>query len=212
LSTPASSRTSRLLQALRRPAAFVASNWAGLIGVASVVGTVPALAGAMRVVTALDRYEDEPFVTPLRQARATWRRDLPVTLLIWVVGVFGALNAYAVAHVASSVRVLVVGFLVPVVWGVIGFVSAYVAAASALPLSTHRHDVLALVATMIRARPLRSFLTPVLLVAMAPVIVLPPFTVAAGVSLPGWVIGEWLGVAGWRRALDPDDAPRAERQ
>lgn len=170
-----------------------------------MVGTVAALAGAMRVVTALDRYEDEPFVAPLRQVRATWRRDLPVTLLVWVVGVLGALNAYAVTHVASAMRVLVVGFLVPVVWGVIAFVSAYVSSASALPLTATRHDVLALVARMIRDRPVRSFLTPVLLVAMAPVIVLPPFTVAAGVSLPGWVVGEWLAVARWRQTLDPDD-------
>jgi len=55
LSTPASSRTSRLLHALRKPAAFFASDWAALVAVATILGVVPGLAGVMRVVTDLDR-------------------------------------------------------------------------------------------------------------------------------------------------------------
>lgn len=172
----------------------------------SVVGVVPALAGVMRVVTALDRHEDDPFVTPLRQLRATWRRDLPVSLLLWVVGLFGALNIYAVIQVDTATRVAVVGFLVPVVWAVLVFASAYVGAASAQPYDATRHDVLGLAAVLIRTRIVRSLLTPLLLVALAPLIVLPPLTVAVGLSLPGWLVGEWYGVSRWRRELDPSPA------
>ena len=204
MSTPASSRTSRLLHALRKPAAFFASDWAALVAVATILGVVPGLAGVMRVVTDLDRYEDEPFMTPLRQLRATWRRDLPVSLLLWVVLVLGALDTYAVTQVEVGMRVAVVGFLVPVVWAACVFVAAYVAAASAEPLDASRHDVLGLTAVLVKRRPVRSLLTPLLLVALAPVVLLPPLTVAVGLSLPGWFMGEWFGVAAWRRQLDPD--------
>jgi hypothetical protein len=204
LSTPASSRTSRLLHALRKPAAFFASDWAGLVAVATILGVVPGLAGVMRVVTDLDRYEDEPFMTPLRQLRATWRRDLPVSLLLVVVLVLGALDTYAVTQVEVGMRVAVVGFLVPVVWAASVFVAAYVAAASAEPLDASRHDVLGLTAVLVKRRPVRSLLTPLLLVALAPVVLLPPLTVAVGLSLPGWFMGEWFGVAAWRHQLDPD--------
>ena len=204
LSTPASSRTSRLLHTLRKPAAFFASNWAALVSVATIVGAVPGLAGVVRVVNDLDRYEDEPFMTPLRQLRATWRRDVPVSLLLVVVLVLGALNTYAVTQVQVGLRVAVVGFLVPVVWAVGMFVAAYVAAASAQPLDATRHDVLGLAAVLMKRRPVRSLLTPLLLVALAPVVLLPPLTVAVGLSLPAWFMGEWFGVAMWRRQLDPD--------
>lgn len=204
LSTPASSRTSQLLRFLRRPAAFVGSNWAGLLACVSVVGLVPGLAGVMRVVTDLDRHDDEPFVVPLRQVASTWRRDLPVTLLLWVVVVLGGLNTFAIIQVDAGTRVAVVGFLVPVVWAALVFISAYVAATAAQPHGASRHDVLGLAAMIVRQRPVRTWLTPVLLVAMAPVILLPPLTVAVGLSLPGWVLGEWFGVSAWRRRLDPE--------
>jgi hypothetical protein len=204
LSTPASSRSSRLLVALRKPAAFFASNWAALLAVATIVGVVPGMAGVMRVVSDLDRYEEEPFMTPLRQVRATWRRDLPVSLLLVVVLGLGALNTYAVTRVEVGMRVAVVGFLVPVVWAACIFVAAYVAAASAQPLNASRHEVLGLTALLMRRRPVRSLLTPLFLVALAPVVVLPPLTVAVGLSLPAWFMGEWFGVAAWRRQLDPD--------
>lgn len=214
LSTPASSRSSRLLQTLRKPAAFFASNWAALVAAATLVGVVPALAGVMRVVTDLDRYEDEPFVTPLHQVRATWRRDLPVSLLLVVVLVLGALNTFAVTRVEVGVRVAVVGFLVPVVWAACTFVAAYVAAASTQPVTAGRQDVLGLTAVLMRRRPVRTLLTPLFLVALAPVVLLPPLTVAVGLSLPAWFVGEWFGVAAWRRQLDPDPdrGPSPERE
>lgn len=206
-STPASSRptrSARLLNLLRRPAAFFASNWAGLLALLSVVGTVSGLAGVVRVVTDLDRYEDEPFVSVWRQVRATWRRDLPVSLLVWVVTVMGALNLYGVVYSDSATRVAVVGFLVPILWGVGVFVPAYTAAASAQPYDASRTDVLGLTATLVKRRWARALLTPVLLVALLPVLVIPPLTVAVGLSVPAWVLGEWYGVTPWRGRLDPD--------
>lgn len=118
--------------------------------------------------------------------------------------VLGALDTYAVTQVEVGMRVAVVGFLVPVVWAACVFVAAYVAAASAEPLDASRHDVLGLTAVLVKRRPVRSLLTPLMLVALAPVVLLPPLTVAVGLSLPGWFMGEWFGVAAWRRRLDPD--------
>jgi hypothetical protein len=112
-----------------------------------------------------------------------------------VVLVLGALDTYAVTQVEVGMRVAVVGFLVPVVWAACVFVAAYVAAASAEPLDASRHDVLGLTAVLVQRRPVRS---------LAPVVLLPPLTVAVGLSLPAWFMGEWFGVAAWRRQLDPD--------
>jgi hypothetical protein len=42
-----------ILRFFVKPAAFIAANWGALLGVVSVVGLFPALAGAARVLTNL---------------------------------------------------------------------------------------------------------------------------------------------------------------
>lgn len=83
------------------------------------------------MATDLTRYADEGFVTVTRTVRATWRRDLPVSLLAVVSLVMGVANLWAIVNVASDVRVLVVGFLVPVLWAVLVFLGCYTAVAGA---------------------------------------------------------------------------------
>lgn len=193
-SAPASSRSTRLLDALRRPSAFVSSNWAGLLAVASIVGVVPGLAGVTRVVTDLDRHADEGFVVPWRQVRATLRRDLPLSLTVVVATVMALADLWAVVHVAPATRVMVVGFLVPVLAAVCVFTAGYAVAASTLPFDADRGEVLALCARLLRRHPVRALLTPLLMLVLLPLLVLPPVTIAVGVSLPAWVIAAWWGV------------------
>jgi hypothetical protein len=45
-----------ILRFFVKPAAFIAANWGALLGVVSVVGLFPALAGAARVLTNLPEH------------------------------------------------------------------------------------------------------------------------------------------------------------
>lgn len=169
---------------------------------ATLVGVVPGLAGVMRVVSDLDEHEDEGFAVPMRQLRTSFWRDLPISLLAVVATVMTGVNLWALLQVDARTRAGVVGFLVPVVWAVVVFLCAYVAAAATVAMDAPRSQVLGMTAMIVRARPLRALVTPVLLIGMAPVIVLPPLTVACGVSIPSWLFAEWLGVPHWRERLE----------
>lgn len=192
-----------LIDRLRKPSALFSSNWAGILWLLPGVAAVPALAGVTRVATDLTRYADEGFVTVTRTVRATWRRDLPVSLLAVVSLVMGVANLWAIVNVASDVRVLVVGFLVPVLWAVLVFLGCYTAVAGTSPVAASRVEVLAGVAALMRARPLACLTLPVIQVLVTPVVVFPPLTVAVGLSVPAWIIAEWL-------RLRPEPAPEDE--
>ena len=192
-----------LIDRLRKPSALFSSNWAGILWLLPGVTAVPALAGVTRVATDLTRYADEGFVTVTRTVRATWRRDLPVSLLAVVGLVMGLANLWAIINVASDVRVLVVGFLVPVMWAVLVFVGAYTAVAGTLSVGASRIEVLAAVAALMRSKPLACLTLPVIQVLVTPVVVFPPLTVAVGLSVPAWIIAEWL-------RLRPEPAPEDE--
>ena len=73
-----------LVDRLRKPSAFFSSNWAGILFLLMGATAVPALAGVTRVVTGLNRHADEGFVTVVRTVKATWRRDLPLSLALVV--------------------------------------------------------------------------------------------------------------------------------
>lgn len=201
----------KLMGFLRKPSAFFSSNWAAGIAVLAVVLTVPGWAGAMRVVTALNRHADEGWAAVWAQVRATWRRDLPISLLAWIVTWGSLANLWAAAQVGSSTRVAVIGFMTPIVWVLTVLLAAYTVAASARPLSATRAEVLQVAAVMMKERPLRAWLTPFLLLLCLPVVLFPPLTVAVGISVPAWLVGDWWGVRQWRERLDPhveDDDPR----
>src|SRR5699024_11446273 len=66
-----------MVRFLTKPAAFFAANWAAMLGILTVIGIVPALAGATRVTGDLEQYEDEAFTSTLRHVRRTLLRDGP---------------------------------------------------------------------------------------------------------------------------------------
>ncbi|MGO2586078.1 MAG: hypothetical protein ACTH9F_12115, partial [Brachybacterium tyrofermentans] len=80
-----------LVRFLTKPAAFLGANWAALLGILTVIGIVPALAGATRTTSDLEQYEDAAFTTTLGHVRRTLRRDAPMSiLLLLVLGGIGA--------------------------------------------------------------------------------------------------------------------------
>ncbi len=196
-----------LVDRLRKPSAFFSSNWAGILFLLMGATAVPALAGVTRVVTGLNRHADEGFVTVVRTVKATWRRDLPLSLALVVVVVMGAANIAAAVAVESAVRVAVVGFIVPVLWMALAFIGLYVAVAGTRPLDADRTDLLVGVAQVVRRRPVAAFLLPLVQVLVAPILIFPPTTVAVGLSVPAWIIAEWLGV---RQPPLEDEAPVAD--
>ncbi|WP_022909085.1 hypothetical protein [Aestuariimicrobium kwangyangense] len=205
-------RTQRFMGFLRRPTAFLASNWAGIIAVVSVLLSVPGLAGVTRVVTSLNRHADDAWTTVWRQVASTWRRDLPVSLLLWIVTWGSLANLWAAAQVDSSTRVLVIGVLAPVVWALTVLLAAYTLAASARPVTATRTEVLQLAAMVMKQRPVRAWLTPLVLVVCLPVVLFPPLTVAVGLSVPAWLVGDWWGIRAWREQLDThvEDGPAVD--
>ncbi|MCC2593909.1 hypothetical protein LKO27_10885 [Tessaracoccus sp. OS52] len=185
----------RLMNALRKPAGFIGSNWAGLLALLTVVGSVPALAGVLRVTDDLEDRSDDAFTSVWRHVRRTWRRDLPVSLgLLAYVGVL-VINAVLLVEAYSGPsRVFFVGLLVPVAWLVGALLAAWVRVAAWQPDATRSevlHGTVALVAT----HPGRSLLTVPLFIACAPFWLLPPVTIACGMSLPSWVFSKlWAPV------------------
>lgn len=192
-----------LVDHLRKPSALFSSNWAGIVCLLPGVTSIPALAGVTRVATDLHRYADEGFVTVLRTVRATWRRDLPASLLALITVVMGAANLWAVLQVAPEVRVPVVGFLIPVVWAVLVFLGTYTAVAGTSALTATRTELLTGVARLLRARPFPCLTLPLIQILVLPIVIFPPLTVAVGLSIPAWILAEWL-------RLRPEPAPAEE--
>ncbi|MGO2537133.1 MAG: hypothetical protein ACTH8W_13290, partial [Brachybacterium tyrofermentans] len=157
-----------LVRFLTKPAAFLGANWAALLGILTVIGIVPALAGATRTTSDLEQYEDAAFTTTLGHVRRTLRRDAPMSiLLLLVLGGIGA-NALVLPSMAPSTRVFAVGLMLPVVWVMVALLSAYVVAAARDQLADRPTVVLRALALVAR-RPLSALLTPALVVVLSPV-------------------------------------------
>ncbi|MGP5386715.1 hypothetical protein [Brachybacterium tyrofermentans] len=181
-----------LVRFLTKPAAFLGANWAALLGILTVIGIVPALAGATRTTSDLEQYEDAAFTTTLGHVRRTLRRDAPMSiLLLLVLGGIGA-NALVLPSMAPSTRVFAVGLMLPVVWVMVALLSAYVVAAARDQLADRPTVVLRALALVAR-RPLSALLTPALVVVLSPVWLLAPLTIACGFSVPPWVVGRVWG-------------------
>lgn len=181
-----------LVRLLTKPAAFLAANWAALLGILSVVGIVPALAGATRTTSDLAQYEDAAFRTTLGHVRRTLRRDAPMSiLLLLVLGGIGT-NALVLPQMDASMRVFAVGLTLPVMWLMIALLSAYVAAASRDQHAERAAIVLGAV-TLVMRRPLAALVAPALVAVLSPLWLLAPLTIACGVSVPAWVVGRVWG-------------------
>ncbi|ATG53602.1 hypothetical protein CFK41_01525 [Brachybacterium ginsengisoli] len=184
-----------LVRLLVKPAAFLGANWAALLGVLTVVGIVPALAGATRVTGDLARHEDAAFTSTLRHLRRTLRRDAPASLLMLFVAVGIGANALVLPRLEPSLRVLAVGVLLPLIWAAVAALSAYVVAA-ARDRTAERTDVVIATLALLRDRPLAALAAPPLIVLLSPLWLLAPLTLAVGFSVPPWVLGRlWGGTA-----------------
>lgn len=183
-----------LMRFLRIPAAFIGANFAGLACVLSVVGTVPGLAGNARVMSDLDEHADTSGMVVVRQVRRTLRRDLPVSLVAWLVVAAGAGTVWLMVNAFDGgTRVFFAGLLVPVYWVVGALLSAYVQAAGTLPLEAPRSAVVQRAGHLALTRRVRALLTVPLLLVLTPVWALAPLTVACGVSVPAWALGRLWG-------------------
>lgn len=183
-----------LIAFLRRPAVFFAANWAALLGVLSVIGIVPALAGATRATTCPDPEDDDAtFTGVLRHVRATWRRDWPLSLAVigFVALVVGDVAILLAADAAT--RVFLGGALIPVAWVVTAWLSAYVV--SAADPTASRVEVVRTATLRCVRRPVRALLAPALVLLLSPVWLLAPLTIAIGFSLPPWVLARTWGEA-----------------
>ena len=182
-----------LVRVLTRPAAFLGVNWAALLAVLSVVGIVPALAGATRVTGDLARHEDEAFTATLGHVRRTLRRDGPASLVLLGVAAGIGANALVLPRLDASLRVFAVGALLPVVWMLIAALSAYVDAASR-DLTSDRRDLVHGALVLMRSRPLAVLAAPPLIALLSPLWLLAPLTIAVGFSVPPWCVGRlWSG-------------------
>jgi len=182
-----------MVRFLTKPAAFFAANWAAMLGILTVVGIVPALAGATRVTGDLAQYEEEAFTSTLRHVRRTLRRDGPASaLLLLVLGGIG-LNGLVLPRLAPDLRVFAVGLMLPVVWGLVGVLSAHVAVA-AQDAAAARGDVMLRALALVVRRPAAALAAPALVALLSPLWLLAPLTIACGFSIPPWVLGRLWGV------------------
>ncbi|UVY84909.1 hypothetical protein NLU66_04735 [Brachybacterium sp. NBEC-018] len=172
------------------PGAVIAANTATLLGVASVVLAVPVLAGCSRALGDLDAHGDEAFRSVLRHARRTWRRDLPVTVLLWLVLAAVAGNVLALPALAPGVRTFTVGMLVPLGWVVIAWLSAYVVLAART--GAERGDLVLGATSRLLRSPGRALLAPLAVIALSPLWLLAPLTIAGGLAVPPFLLrGLW---------------------
>lgn len=183
-----------MVRLLVKPAAFLASNWAAMLGVLTVVGIVPALSGATRITADLSQYEDSAFTSTLGHLRRTLRRDAPASMLLLLVLCGGVGNAMVLPQLDPSLRVFAVGVTLPVLWMLVAVLSAYIVIA-ARDAATERSQVVVATLALVIHRPVAALVAPGLIVLLSPLWLLAPLTIACGFSIPPWVVGRLWGAA-----------------
>jgi hypothetical protein len=182
---------SALVRALTVPAAFVAANWAALLLVLTVIGTVPALISATRTTTDLDTHADRAFRETLRAGAVMLRRDWLMSLVLWALLALLVGNSVILAGLASGgTRVFLVGLALPPMWLVVSYLSAYVRTAAAQELTAPRGEVAGAALALMMRRPLRALLAPLAIIAVSPLWMLAPLTIAIGASLPPFLVAK----------------------
>lgn len=190
---------SAIVRALTIPSAFIAANWAALLLAITVVGTVPALVAATRTTTDLHAHADRGFRETLRAGVVLLRRDGPVSLVLWGMLALLVGNSLILAELASgSTRVFLAGLALPPTWLVVSFLSAYVLVASETALDAPRGTVAGAALRLMMHRPLRALLIPLAVVAVSPLWMLAPLTIAIGFSLPPFLVARAWGPSGRR--------------
>lgn len=185
---------SAIVRALTVPAAFFAANWAALLLALTVVGVIPSLSAATRTTMDLATHADQPFKDTLRAGWTLLRRDWPVSLALWALFVLASGNALILAGVAAGgTRVFLVGVALPPTWLAISYLSAYVLVAATSPLIAQRGEISGAALRLIAQRPLRALLVPLAIIAVSPLWMLAPLTVAIGFSLPPFLVAKVWG-------------------
>ncbi|MFC0672685.1 hypothetical protein [Brachybacterium hainanense] len=185
------------LRAFAIPGAVIASNAAALLGALSIIGLAPGLSGSARVLGSLAEHGDEAFRTVLRHLRATWLRDLPVTAGIWLVLLAVAGNILVLPVMDPSLRTFAVGAMLPLGWVLVAFASAYVTLAA--DPEAARADLVLGAGRLLVTRPLRALLAPAAVIALSPLWLLAPLTIACGLAVPPYLL-----TALWGGGPSPD--------
>lgn len=181
-----------IVRFLALPAAFFAANWAALLMVPTVVGTVPALVATTRTTTDLSEHGDRAFRETLTASGRLLRRDGPASLVLWaVIALLAGDVAILTLLVEGGTRVLLVGMALPPLWVAISVLSAYVVAAASAGIGAGRPEVVRAAVALVLRRPGRALLAPAMIVALAPLWLLAPLTIAVGVSLPPHVLARF---------------------
>lgn len=179
-------RPQGLLRLFIVPGAVIAANAAALAGVLALVGLVPALAGAGMVLDRFAAHGDEAFRAAVRHQRATWRRDLPVTCGTWMLLAAVGGNVLVLPRLPGDLRVLAVGAMLPALWALISWISAYITVAADARLD-RTALVLATTHRMI-THPVRALAAPAIVLAVSPLWLLAPFTLACGLAVPPYLL------------------------
>lgn len=185
-------QTPGLVRLFVKPAAFLAANWAAMLGILTIAGIVPALAGATRITGDLPEHEDSAFKDTLEHVRRTLRRDGPASLGVLMVLVALVGNVAVLPQLDPSLRVFAVGVTIPVLWTLVAVLSAYVRVAADDQIAERSTIALGALALVVR-RPAAALAAPALIALLAPLWLLAPLTIACGFSVPPWLVGRLWG-------------------
>lgn len=190
MTTAGAYRPQGLLRLFVVPGAVIGANAAALLGAAGVLTLVPALAGSGRALSRFAEHGDEAFRAVLRHVRATWRRDAPVSLGAWMVLAAVLGHVLVLPQLAPGLRALAVGASVPLLGTLIAWTSAYVALAA--DASAPRSELVLATTQLLLRRPGRALLAPLAVLALSPLWLLAPLTIACGLALPPYLLtGLW---------------------
>jgi len=185
---------SRLVRALSIPAAFFAANWAALLLALTVVGTVPALIAATRTTVDLHLHADRAFRETLRHGARLLRRDWVLSVALWAMLAVGVGNALILTDLAAGgTRVLLAGMALPPTWLAVAFFSAYVVVGARAEPTAALGTVARAALMLLLTRPLRALAVPAVIVAVSPLWLLAPLTIAIGLSLPPFLVAKVWG-------------------
>lgn len=183
-----------IVRALTTPAAFFATNWAAILLILTVIGTVPALVAATRTTMDLRCHADRAFRETLRVSAVLLRRDWALSLALWALLLLIAANALILTDLATGgTRVFLVGISLPPTWLAVSALSAYVVTAASKDPTAPRGEVAGTALTLMMRRPVRALLAPATIITVVPLWVLAPLTIAFGFSLPPFLVARFWG-------------------
>lgn len=185
---------SAIVRALTIPAAFFATNWAAILLILTVIGLGPALVAATRTTMDLRSHADRAFRETLCASVVLLRRDWALSLALWALLLLIAGNALILTDLATGgTRVFLVAISLPPTWLAVSALSAYVVTAAFKDLTAPRGEVAGAALTLIMHRPVRALLAPAAILAVSPLWLLAPLTIAIGFSLPPFLVARFWG-------------------